>query len=59
MLPLRCHFVQLSKSDKEVKALRLKLKQANTKLDKFSALGSKLQEMGATLAAEAQPFPMD
>lgn len=46
--------LQLSKSEREVKALRLKLKQAAAKLEKAQALGSKLQELGAGLAADAQ-----
>lgn len=46
---------QLAKSEREVKALRLKLKQAATKLEKAQALGSKLQELGASLVADAQP----
>lgn len=45
---------QLSKSEREVKALRLKLKQATAKLEKAQALGVKLQELGAGLIADAQ-----
>lgn len=48
------HLLQLSKSEREVKALRLKLKQATAKLEKAQALGVKLQELGAGLVADAQ-----
>lgn len=37
----------------------MKLKQANIRLDKFQAVGSKLQEMGAALVADAQPVALD
>jgi hypothetical protein len=46
--------LQLSKSDKELKALRLKLKQACGRLDKMQAAAAKMQEMAAGMVAEAQ-----
>ena len=46
---------QLSKSEREAKGLRLKLKQAAAKLEKAQGLGSKLQELGVGLVADAQP----
>lgn len=50
-----CCLPQLSKSEREVKALRLKLKQAAAKLEKAQTLGTKLQELGVALVADAQP----
>jgi hypothetical protein len=38
-----------------VKALRAKLKQANGRLEKAQALGSKLQELGLGLMVDAAP----
>jgi hypothetical protein len=46
--------LQLSKSDKELKALRLKLKQACARLDKMQAAAAKVQEMAAGMVADAQ-----
>jgi hypothetical protein len=46
--------VQLSKSDKELKALRLKLKQACARLDKMQGAAAKVQEMAAGMVADAQ-----
>jgi hypothetical protein len=51
--------LQLTKSEREVKMLRLKLKQASVKLDKCQAVGLKLQEMGSLLISEAQPVAAD
>lgn len=51
--------LQLAKSDKEVRALRAKLKQTTAKLEKCQGIGQKLQEMGSSLAAEAQPVWME
>lgn len=51
--------LQLSKSDKEVKGMRLKLKQAAAKLEKAQALGTKLQELGVGLVADAQLWTVD
>jgi hypothetical protein len=55
LLLLLAFSVQLLKSEREVKALRLKLKQSTAKLERAQALGSKLQELGAGLVADAQP----
>lgn len=54
-----CALLQLLKSEKELKALRLKLKQSTAKLEKCQVIGQKMQEMGAALAAEAQPVWME
>jgi hypothetical protein len=51
--------LQLSKAERELKTLRLKLKQAAARLEKAQALGSKLQELGAGLVADAQPPAME
>jgi hypothetical protein len=45
---------QLSKSDKELKALKLKLKQVCARLDKMQAAAAKMQEMAAGMVADAQ-----
>jgi hypothetical protein len=52
--PAACCCLQLSKSDKELKALRLKLKQACARLDKMQAAAAKVQEMAAGMVADAQ-----